>query len=229
MSTEVVFQMRSFHGYIYTDTCTTNPFVIFFLRSVGYDFTVFARPELYHIFASRIPRGKILFGKKVLSTMHNSDGVMIRCSDNSSYQGDILVGADGAYSAVRQTLYKQLSRENKLPSCDEEQMSVRNFGKMSFSNELLLPFMKKVLICSVLFSINKIILTIDKLLHHGRDHQRTRSRKIHRFEAHFDLLRTHACQQRLTAQCKQRIRTTPQKKKNPRSYSLLNKVFFFSF
>ncbi|KAG0339064.1 hypothetical protein BG000_002913 [Podila horticola] len=103
---------------------------------VGYDFTVFARPELYHIFASRIPRGKILFGKKVLSTMHNSDGVMIRCSDNSSYQGDILVGADGAYSAVRQTLYKQLSRENKLPSCDEEQMSINYSIMVGTTNEL---------------------------------------------------------------------------------------------
>ncbi|KAF9208690.1 hypothetical protein BGZ59_010490 [Podila verticillata] len=94
---------------------------------VGYDFTVFARPELHHIFASRIPRGKLLFGKKVLSIKQNAEGVIIRCSDNSSYQGDILVGADGAYSAVRQTLYKQLSRENKLPQCDEEQMSWSTF------------------------------------------------------------------------------------------------------
>lgn len=106
-----------------------HSYLSFFIHgSVGYDFTVFARPELHHIFASRIPRGKLLFGKKVLSIKQNADGVIIRCSDNSSYQGDILVGADGAYSAVRQTLYKQLSRENKLPQCDEEQMSVRGEG-----------------------------------------------------------------------------------------------------
>ncbi|KAF9373854.1 hypothetical protein CPB97_000273 [Podila verticillata] len=103
---------------------------------VGYDFTVFARPELHHIFASRIPRGKLLFGKKVLSIKQNADGVIIRCSDNSSYQGDILVGADGAYSAVRQTLYKQLSRENKLPQCDEEQMSINYSIMVGTTNEL---------------------------------------------------------------------------------------------
>lgn len=44
---------------------------------------------------------------------------MVRCSDNSSYYGDILVGADGAYSAVRQNLFKELKEENKLPSCDD--------------------------------------------------------------------------------------------------------------
>jgi 2-polyprenyl-6-methoxyphenol hydroxylase-like FAD-dependent oxidoreductase len=44
---------------------------------------------------------------------------MVRCSDNSSYHGDILVGADGAYSAVRQNLYKSLKEDHKLPSSDD--------------------------------------------------------------------------------------------------------------
>jgi 2-polyprenyl-6-methoxyphenol hydroxylase-like FAD-dependent oxidoreductase len=44
---------------------------------------------------------------------------MVRCSDNSSYHGDILVGADGAYSAVRQNLYKDLKVGKKLPAKDD--------------------------------------------------------------------------------------------------------------
>ncbi|KAF9914814.1 hypothetical protein BGZ65_001033, partial [Modicella reniformis] len=43
---------------------------------------------------------------------------MIRTSDNETYHGDVLVGADGAYSAVRQNLYKDLSKKGSLPTSD---------------------------------------------------------------------------------------------------------------
>lgn len=49
----------------------------------------------------------------------NDDGVMLRCSDNSSYHGDILVGADGAYSAVRQHLFKVVKGKKMLPRSDD--------------------------------------------------------------------------------------------------------------
>ncbi|KAG0339387.1 hypothetical protein BG000_002248 [Podila horticola] len=67
----------------------------------------------------QIPKENIHMGKRVLSTLQNENGVMIRCSDDSSYDGDILVGADGAYSAVRQYLYAQLKKEKRLPSWDD--------------------------------------------------------------------------------------------------------------
>ncbi|KAG0022215.1 hypothetical protein BGZ81_008628 [Podila clonocystis] len=92
---------------------------------LGYDFLVFPRPELYDLLLSRVPKEKILLGKKVISILQNKEGAMIRCSDNTHYHGDIIVGADGAYSGVRQSLYKQLSDENKLPACDAEQMSIK--------------------------------------------------------------------------------------------------------
>jgi len=43
---------------------------------------------------------------------------MIRTSDGSTYEGDIVVGADGAHSAIRQCMYDQLVKENKLPRSD---------------------------------------------------------------------------------------------------------------
>ncbi|KAG0237378.1 hypothetical protein BGX31_003608 [Mortierella sp. GBA43] len=67
---------------------------------------------------------QIHLGKKVLSMEEVDNGVTIRCSDNSRYHGDILVGADGAYSGVRQSLYKQLARERLLPKSDEEELAV---------------------------------------------------------------------------------------------------------
>ena len=49
---------------------------------------------------------------------------MIQCSDNSSYLGDILVGADGAYSAVRQSLYRQLNEKKELPFKDTQGLKI---------------------------------------------------------------------------------------------------------
>lgn len=67
----------------------------------------------------QVPKERIHLGKKVLSTHQGGNGVLIRCADGSEYEGDILVGSDGAYSAVRQNLYAQLKKENKLPASDE--------------------------------------------------------------------------------------------------------------
>lgn len=49
----------------------------------------------------------------------DDQSVRIECADKSTYQGEILVGADGAYSAVRQALYESLKTENKLPASDQ--------------------------------------------------------------------------------------------------------------
>ncbi|KAG0199092.1 hypothetical protein BGX28_007567 [Mortierella sp. GBA30] len=85
----------------------------------GYPGIIFARPEFYNIMLSKIPSEKIHLQKKILSIEQNQHGVMIRCSDNTTYHGDILIGADGAYSGVRQSLYKSLAKKNMLPKTDE--------------------------------------------------------------------------------------------------------------
>lgn len=42
---------------------------------------------------------------------------------NSEYFSDIIVGADGAYSAVRQNMYKDLKAKGKLSSSDDKPLS----------------------------------------------------------------------------------------------------------
>ncbi|KAG0086982.1 hypothetical protein BGZ92_007704 [Podila epicladia] len=91
----------------------------FLKKAVGYGEYVISRPDLYDLLISSIPRERILLGKRVLSSAQNRDSVMVRCADNTSYHGDILVGADGAYSAVRQNLYKRLKDDKKLPASDD--------------------------------------------------------------------------------------------------------------
>ncbi|KAF9386806.1 hypothetical protein CPC16_007370 [Podila verticillata] len=95
-----------------------------FTEITGYKALFFSRPDLYNFLLSKIPPSKIFMSKKILSILQNDEGVMIRCSDNTHYHGDILIGADGAYSGVRQSMYKQMDELGLLPAVDKEDMSV---------------------------------------------------------------------------------------------------------
>jgi 2-polyprenyl-6-methoxyphenol hydroxylase-like FAD-dependent oxidoreductase len=53
----------------------------------------------------------------------HDNSAIIHCADGTSYKGDIVVGADGAYSGVRQAMYKSLAEEGKLPSSDAVQLN----------------------------------------------------------------------------------------------------------
>jgi len=90
---------------------------------MGYDRTLFARPELYDMMFKKIPSEKMHMSKKILSFQQNHEGVMLRFSDNTTTHGDILVGADGAHSAVRQHLYKTLDKQSLLPITDNKAMT----------------------------------------------------------------------------------------------------------
>ncbi|KAG0283818.1 hypothetical protein BGZ96_011811 [Linnemannia gamsii] len=89
-------------------------------KRYGSTIRIIPRPTLYDLLLRQVPKDRIHFGKKILSTQQGGNGVLVRCSDGTEYDGDILVGADGAYSAVRQNLYTQLKKDKKLPPADSE-------------------------------------------------------------------------------------------------------------
>ncbi|KAG0293586.1 hypothetical protein BGZ96_002631 [Linnemannia gamsii] len=88
----------------------------------GYGQYIVARPKLYELLYKQVPPHKIHLGKRVLNITEENDRVAIHTADNGTYEGDILVGADGAYSAVRQRMYDQLKGKGDLPKGDQEEL-----------------------------------------------------------------------------------------------------------
>lgn len=48
--------------------------------------------------------------------------VTIHCADNITHTGHILVGADGAYSSVRNSIYEEMTSKGLLPKSDSEDL-----------------------------------------------------------------------------------------------------------
>lgn len=64
------------------------------------------RPELYRLLAERAAAAgiKIHHGKRLVDTAETADGVTAHFADGSSATGDILIGADGVHSTVRELI-----------------------------------------------------------------------------------------------------------------------------
>jgi 2-polyprenyl-6-methoxyphenol hydroxylase-like FAD-dependent oxidoreductase len=92
----------------------------------GYDTLIFPRPEFYQILLKRIPAHKISFKKKITMVEEKDDKIYVHCSDNTTHEADIVIGADGAYSGVRQSIYKQMSDKGILPKADQEDFRIGN-------------------------------------------------------------------------------------------------------
>ncbi|EXJ84881.1 hypothetical protein A1O3_05556 [Capronia epimyces CBS 606.96] len=73
----------------------------------GYPITFLDRQMVLKVLYDNIrDKTKVLTKKKVQSVELTDDGVVVKTSDNSSYQGDILVGCDGIHSAVRGEMWR---------------------------------------------------------------------------------------------------------------------------
>lgn len=68
--------------------------------------------------------------------IQDEDAVAVRCQDKSVYVADLLVGADGAYSGVRQSLYTRLEKEKLLPECDKRSLNKGYFCLVGTTDRL---------------------------------------------------------------------------------------------
>ncbi|KAF9379169.1 hypothetical protein BGX21_002719 [Mortierella sp. AD011] len=103
----------------------------------GYTSIIMSRPDLHALLLSHVPSHKIHLGKRVLSISQSSEnGVLVRTSDGSTHLCDILVGSDGAYSGVRQSLYSLMKKEGCLPKSDGEDMKVCHMSILGTTNSI---------------------------------------------------------------------------------------------
>ncbi|KAF9941389.1 hypothetical protein BGZ65_003969 [Modicella reniformis] len=87
----------------------------------GHDGYIISRPAIYDILCKRIPAHKIYLSKRVLKAKQDEKEVVITCADGSFYYGHIIVGADGTYSGVRQSIYREMKLQGRLPKGDDDQ------------------------------------------------------------------------------------------------------------
>ncbi|KAF9906865.1 hypothetical protein EC991_000229 [Linnemannia zychae] len=119
-ATPEVTVSRENQGPLYT--VSTRPQVEY----SGYYNYIVARPHFYDMMLRQVPKEKIHFNKRVLTISQEEERVKIQTSDNCVHEGDILIGADGAYSAVRQRMYETLKQEGKLPKIDQEELPFKS-------------------------------------------------------------------------------------------------------
>ncbi|KAF9083047.1 hypothetical protein BGX23_011831 [Mortierella sp. AD031] len=86
------------------------------------------RPLLYDVLRRQVPQERFHMSKKVSTVEQTENGVVIHFEDKTRAEGDILVGADGAYSTVRQSIYDDLRRENRLLASDDEPLPFTNIS-----------------------------------------------------------------------------------------------------
>jgi 2-polyprenyl-6-methoxyphenol hydroxylase-like FAD-dependent oxidoreductase len=94
-------------------------------RRTGYDFEFGERTKYLDIFYDNIKnKSKVLLEKNITSVEQSDSGVTVMCDDGTSYQGDILAGADGVRSKVREEMWRLASsRVPELVEHDKNGMS----------------------------------------------------------------------------------------------------------
>ncbi|KAF9181727.1 hypothetical protein BGZ51_005230 [Haplosporangium sp. Z 767] len=91
----------------------------------GHYSCIVQRTEFCKILISRLAPGKVLWGQYVLEVVNGNAGVQCRCANGHVEQADIMIGADGAHSAVRQNLYNNLRSKGLLPKADTESLKFK--------------------------------------------------------------------------------------------------------
>ncbi|KAF9168150.1 hypothetical protein DFQ27_005820 [Actinomortierella ambigua] len=105
-------------------------------KKLGYGHYIFSRPDMFQLLLSRVPAHKVFFSKKILTVEEEIDKVTLKFSDNSQISGDICVGADGGYSAVRQSLYRSLKARGILPRKDMEDLTFGFYNLLGTTNPM---------------------------------------------------------------------------------------------
>ncbi|CAG8061412.1 unnamed protein product [Penicillium salamii] len=90
----------------------------------GYGPVIFHRTELLQAIYECLPetsRSKILTGKALQNIETHDYGIAVSCADGSTFQGSIVIGADGVHSKTRHLMREIALKGNPLRDWDTEQ------------------------------------------------------------------------------------------------------------
>ncbi|OAL56022.1 FAD-binding domain-containing protein [Pyrenochaeta sp. DS3sAY3a] len=96
-----------------------------FIEWHGYPMMFLDRQMVLQILYDQIQdKSKVLTRKRVCSVDHEANRVVVRTTDGSVFHGDILVGADGIHSAVRQEMWRIANEQRSgwIPSSEPTAM-----------------------------------------------------------------------------------------------------------
>ncbi len=74
-------------------------------REYGAPYYHFHRADLLSVLSDALPAGALQTGRRCVGAVQTERGVRVDFEDGSSVEGDVLVGADGIHSTIRQTLF----------------------------------------------------------------------------------------------------------------------------
>ncbi|KAG0209583.1 hypothetical protein BGX28_010198 [Mortierella sp. GBA30] len=94
----------------------------------GYPLRFMTRGAFHRILLDKVSKSHLHHNKHVVETLQNPNGVSCKCSDGSTYYGDIIIGADGAQSLTRERMYMQLKEQGRLPETDMEPSCYEHFA-----------------------------------------------------------------------------------------------------
>lgn len=140
---------------------TPQPIFTLLEPRLGYGFSFLDRQLVLRSAANTIKqKHKLLLNKRMKRIDHTSTGVTIHCEDGTSYDGDMVIGADGVNSKVRQEMWRIAGQE------DPDYFSVEEKTKMTAEYRCLfgisdpVPGLESPGVCDLCYDKAKSFLVI---------------------------------------------------------------------